>query len=75
MTSNVSLIRMVVIREQRMASMVQVDPAEVVLGLRPEALSESVSLATPLTLGRISGRDEVVPILEELTAAFGVHDT
>jgi hypothetical protein len=56
-----------------MVNMEQVDPAEVVLGLRPEALSESVSLATPLTLGRITGRDEVLPILEELTAAFGVH--
>jgi hypothetical protein len=32
--------------------------ADVVLGLRPEALSESVSLATPLTLGRITGRDD-----------------
>jgi hypothetical protein len=57
-----------------MVSMEQVDAAEVVLGMRPEALSESVSVATPLTLGRITGRDEVLPILEELSAAFGVHD-
>jgi hypothetical protein len=42
------------------------------LGNRPDALAESVSLATPLTMGRLAGRDRAVAVLQQLGAAFNV---
>jgi hypothetical protein len=37
------------------------DVAKAVLGQLPAALAETVSLATPLTMSRIEGRDEARP--------------
>ena len=44
------------------------------LGKRPDALHESVSLSTPLTLSRIAGRDRAVSVLRRLVEAFGVRE-
>jgi hypothetical protein len=52
--------------------MSMVDVAEVVLGRFPAALAERVTLATPLTLSRVEGRDEAVAVLRELAEGFGV---
>lgn len=40
------------------------------LGAHPEALSASVSLATPLTMSRLVGRDRAAGVLRELAEAF-----
>jgi hypothetical protein len=37
--------------------------AKAVLGQLPAALAETVSLATPLTMSRIEGRDEAAAVL------------
>jgi hypothetical protein len=49
-------------------------PASIVRGEAPMALTEDVSLATPLTLGRVTGREAVVQLLAEMAAAFGIED-
>ncbi|MFD9125481.1 hypothetical protein [Kitasatospora sp. NPDC059571] len=46
----------------------------VVLGQLPAALSVDVSLATPLTMSRIEGRDEVVGVLRQLADSFGIGE-
>ncbi|MFF2364637.1 hypothetical protein ACFVU0_18350 [Streptomyces sp. NPDC058122] len=48
--------------------------ANAVLGKFPEALTETVSLATPITLSRIEGRDQAVPVLRELAESFGIGE-
>jgi hypothetical protein len=42
------------------------DVAKAVLGQLPAALAETVSLATPLTMSRIEGRDEAAAVLHEM---------
>jgi hypothetical protein len=42
------------------------------LGADPEALSASVSLATPLTMNRLVGRDRAAGVLRELAEAFSI---
>ena len=42
------------------------------LGAHPEALSASVSLATPLTMNRLVGRDRAAGVLRELAEAFSI---
>jgi hypothetical protein len=39
-------------------------------GRRPDLLAEPVSLATPLTLGQLTGRDTVARVLRQIAAAF-----
>jgi hypothetical protein len=46
--------------------------APAALGAQSDALTESVSLATPLTMGRLVGRYRVAGILRQLGAAFNV---
>ncbi|WP_392971330.1 hypothetical protein [Streptomyces sp. LN245] len=48
--------------------------AKAVLGQLPAALTETVSLATPLTVSRIEGRDQAVPVLRELAESFGIGE-
>lgn len=47
------------------------DVAKAVLGQLPAALAETVSLATPLTMSRIEGRDEAAAVLRELAESLG----
>jgi hypothetical protein len=49
-------------------------PASIVKGEAPMALSEGVSLATPLTLGRVIGREAVANLLSRMAAAFGIDE-
>jgi predicted polyphosphate/ATP-dependent NAD kinase len=44
------------------------------LGAHPENLSSSVSLATPLTMNRVVGRDRANAVLRELAEAFSVKE-
>jgi hypothetical protein len=44
------------------------------LGRDPSALHENVSLATPLTLARVTGREQVLAVLRAYTGALGVDD-
>ncbi|WP_033825520.1 hypothetical protein [Kitasatospora sp. MBT63] len=46
--------------------------ARAALGAHPEALSASVSLATPLTMNRLVGRDRAAAFLRELAEAFSI---
>jgi len=46
--------------------------AEAALGRRTEALDESVSLATPLTMGRLAGRGHAAPVMRQIAEAFDV---
>ncbi|HEY1915901.1 MAG TPA: hypothetical protein VGH27_10035 [Streptosporangiaceae bacterium] len=48
--------------------------AQAALGGQPSALAESVSLATPLTMSRITGRPHAVGVLRQLAAAFNVSE-
>jgi hypothetical protein len=48
--------------------------ARVAIGRQPDALAESVSLATPLTLSRLIGRDRVAGVLRQLATAFNVSE-
>jgi hypothetical protein len=49
------------------------DPiAEAALGRRTEALDESASLATPLTMGRLAGRDQSALVMRQIAEAFDV---
>ena len=49
------------------------DPiAEAALGRRTEALDESASLATPLTMGRLAGRDRSALVMRQIAEAFDV---
>lgn len=50
------------------------DVAKVVLGQLPAALAETVSLATPLTMSRIEGRDEAAAVLRELAESLGIGE-
>ena len=50
------------------------DVAKAVLGQLPAALAETVSLATPLTMSRIEGRDEAAAVLRELAESLGVRE-
>jgi len=50
------------------------DVAKAVLGQLPAALAEAVSVATPLTMSRIEGRDEAVPVLRKLASSFGISE-
>jgi hypothetical protein len=43
------------------------------LGERADAFQDTVSLATPLTLGRVVGRDRAVAIIRKLVDALGVR--
>lgn len=47
--------------------------AEAALGRRGEALDESVSLATPLTMGRIAGRADAGRITRQIASAFDLE--
>jgi hypothetical protein len=49
-------------------------PALFVRGEAPKALTEDVSLATPLTLGRVTGREAVAHLLSQIAAAFGIDE-
>jgi hypothetical protein len=49
-------------------------PASIVRGEAPMALTEDVSLATPLTLARVSGREAVSKLLSQMAAAFVIHE-
>ena len=54
------------------------DVAKAVLGQFPAALAETVSLATPLAMSRIEGRDEAAAVLREMgrvpqDSRTGVH--
>ncbi|MGW6217367.1 hypothetical protein [Streptomyces sp. NPDC055109] len=44
------------------------------LGQLPTALAETVSLATPITVSRIEGRDQAVPVLREVAESFGIGE-
>ena len=46
--------------------------AEAALGRRTEALDESASLATPLTMGRLAGRDQSALVMRQIAEAFDV---
>jgi hypothetical protein len=46
--------------------------ADVAVGQRPGMLAESVTLATPLTVSRLDGRDRVATVLRQIATAFGV---
>jgi hypothetical protein len=48
------------------------DVAKAVLGQLPAALAETVSLATPLTMSRIEGRDEAAAVLRELAESLEI---
>jgi hypothetical protein len=50
------------------------DVAKAVLGQLPAALAETVSLATPLTMSRIEGRDEAAAVLRELAESLGIGE-
>jgi hypothetical protein len=46
--------------------------AEAALGGRAEALDEPASLATPLTMGRLAGRDQSALVMRQIAEAFDV---
>lgn len=48
--------------------------ARVALGRQPEMLAQSVTLATPLTMGRLTGRERAVGVLRQLGTAFNVSE-
>jgi hypothetical protein len=48
--------------------------ARAALGDQPDALAGSVSLATPLTMSRLTGREHVVGVLRQLAGAFSVSE-
>ena len=52
--------------------MTSVNVVSAALGARPDAFEDEVSLATPLTLGRVVGRDRAVAVIRQLVDAFGV---
>jgi hypothetical protein len=54
--------------------MTEIDFTAILSGQLPEALGETVSLATPLTVSRITGKDAVCDTLRELSGAFGIHE-
>ena len=58
---------------QRGHAMSQDTVTQTVLGNRTDTLSESVSLATPLTLGRITGRAEAARTMQQIASAFGLE--
>ena len=50
------------------------DVAKAVLGQLPAALAETVSLATPLTMSRIEGRDEAAAVLREMAESLRIRE-